>query len=164
MSTGSKSVDNVLGCMKRCEGRALLGLNFMISVSDILLLLLYEIPRLPKSIDYLMTLATILLSMSYFRNFHFLKSINIVSAKLEHSDRFCTKCDAYTDPSSHHCSICQKCIVGLDHHCVFLNVCIAKANCAYFLSYCLDAALLALGGSIFFSSHLIKMLVYNVYH
>jgi len=52
-----------------------------------------------------------------------------------HSVRFCTICDSFKPPRSHHCNECNRCLQRMDHHCYFLNTCIAYYNHKFFISF-----------------------------
>eukprot|EP01112_Ceratiomyxa_fruticulosa_P022324 TRINITY_DN8133_c0_g1_i1.p1 TRINITY_DN8133_c0_g1~~TRINITY_DN8133_c0_g1_i1.p1 ORF type:complete len:324 (-),score=32.69 TRINITY_DN8133_c0_g1_i1:91-1062(-) len=52
-----------------------------------------------------------------------------------HPVRFCTVCDSFKPPRSHHCNECNRCLQRMDHHCYFLNACIAYYNHKFFISF-----------------------------
>lgn len=43
--------------------------------------------------------------------------------------RFCSTCQAWCPPRSHHCSTCQRCVRRMDHHCVVTANCLLSFEC-----------------------------------
>ncbi|XP_002128530.2 putative palmitoyltransferase ZDHHC24 [Ciona intestinalis] len=55
--------------------------------------------------------------------------------------KFCSVCDRYCPPRTHHCEICKACILKRDHHCFFFCQCVGLRNQRYFIPYTLYVAL-----------------------
>ncbi|XP_004523184.1 palmitoyltransferase ZDHHC6 [Ceratitis capitata] len=55
--------------------------------------------------------------------------------------QYCTICEGYKAPRSHHCRKCNRCVKKMDHHCPWINHCVGWANHAYF-TYFLAFAIL----------------------
>ncbi|KAH9280844.1 Palmitoyltransferase ZDHHC6 [Echinococcus granulosus] len=53
--------------------------------------------------------------------------------------QFCTVCDGYKPPRSHHCHTCGRCVLKMDHHCPWINGCVGHLNHGYFLHFVLSA-------------------------
>lgn len=53
--------------------------------------------------------------------------------------QFCTVCNGYKAPRSHHCSKCGYCIKKMDHHCPWINCCVGHANHGYFTMFLISA-------------------------
>lgn len=51
--------------------------------------------------------------------------------------RYCSNCQVYKPPRSHHCSICNRCILKMDHHCPWVNNCVGHRNLAHFVRFLL---------------------------
>lgn len=49
--------------------------------------------------------------------------------------RFCSKCNQFKPPRSHHCSQCRRCILKMDHHCPWINNCVGYHNQAHFYRF-----------------------------
>lgn len=49
--------------------------------------------------------------------------------------RYCTTCDIYRGPRTHHCWICGNCVDQYDHHCPWTGTCIGAKNYHMFLGY-----------------------------
>ncbi|TGZ78056.1 zf-DHHC-domain-containing protein, partial [Ascodesmis nigricans] len=49
--------------------------------------------------------------------------------------RFCTPCNAFKPPRTHHCRVCSTCIPKMDHHCPWLSTCIGYSNHPHFLRF-----------------------------
>lgn len=45
---------------------------------------------------------------------------------------FCTRCNVFRPPRSHHCRTCGRCVRQFDHHCGVLGRCIAERNHRWF--------------------------------
>ena len=153
MKTQNDNIDNILSCMRRSEGKALLVINGALTLLTAYHILIIELPMLPSLFNYMLTAATLLLFMSYTRNFLLIKTASIYSPSFSQSTRFCTKCGNCSHPSSHHCSICQRCVIGMDHHCFFLELhrkeqfaifCLLFVGCNHHSSYWLYAGAIPL--------------------
>jgi palmitoyltransferase len=48
---------------------------------------------------------------------------------------YCTKCDRYKPPRSHHCRRCEKCVLKMDHHCYWIGNCVGHKNHKFFLQF-----------------------------
>lgn len=53
------------------------------------------------------------------------------SAKLS----FCSKCDLYRPPRTHHCSVCDRCVLRMDHHCPWVANCVGLRNHRHFMQF-----------------------------
>ncbi|XP_014262297.1 palmitoyltransferase ZDHHC6 isoform X2 [Cimex lectularius] len=42
--------------------------------------------------------------------------------------QFCTSCQGYKAPRSHHCRKCGRCVMKMDHHCPWINNCVGHGN------------------------------------
>ncbi|XP_017071778.2 palmitoyltransferase ZDHHC6 [Drosophila eugracilis] len=87
--------------------------------------------------------------------YHFLKSLMVGPGYLPvkwYPERikdteflqFCTRCDGYKAPRSHHCRRCDRCVMKMDHHCPWINNCVGWSNQAsyiYFLLFFLSASI-----------------------
>eukprot|EP01135_Chromosphaera_perkinsii_P002071 Nk52_evm5s217 gene=Nk52_evmTU5s217 len=49
--------------------------------------------------------------------------------------QWCTKCQAYKAPRSHHCAKCGFCVLKLDHHCPWINSCVGHYNHKQFIQF-----------------------------
>ncbi|KAK8807411.1 hypothetical protein WA158_004170 [Blastocystis sp. Blastoise] len=47
--------------------------------------------------------------------------------------RYCSLCNVYMPPRSHHCRLCNTCILKFDHHCPWMSTCIGLRNKQSFL-------------------------------
>lgn len=54
--------------------------------------------------------------------------------KMRYVPRWCTSCQCWKPPRSHHCGICDKCTLRMDHHCPYMGNCVGFRNLGYFLS------------------------------
>ncbi|CAG9795361.1 unnamed protein product [Diatraea saccharalis] len=55
--------------------------------------------------------------------------------------QFCTICNSYKAPRSHHCKKCGHCILKMDHHCPWINCCVGQANHCYFTTFLICAVI-----------------------
>lgn len=69
--------------------------------------------------------------------------------------QFCSCCNGYKAPRSHHCRKCNRCVLKMDHHCPWINTCCGYKNHCNF-TYFLFASVL---GSI----HSLILLVMGLY-
>jgi len=51
-----------------------------------------------------------------------------------YTPRWCTSCQCWKPPRTHHCGICDRCTLRMDHHCPFMGNCIGLYNLGHFLS------------------------------
>lgn len=51
--------------------------------------------------------------------------------------KFCTTCNTFRLPRSHHCRECNRCVRRLDHHCPWVRNCIGKLNHGFFVIFLL---------------------------
>ncbi|XP_033230999.1 palmitoyltransferase ZDHHC6 [Belonocnema kinseyi] len=58
--------------------------------------------------------------------------------------QFCTVCQGYKAPRSHHCRSCGRCVMKMDHHCPWINNCVGHLNHGYFTAFLASAV----GGSL----------------
>lgn len=49
--------------------------------------------------------------------------------------QYCTICEGYKVPRSHHCRKCQRCVMKMDHHCPWINNCLGHFNHANFTAF-----------------------------
>jgi len=69
---------------------------------------------------------------------------------------FCSQCQSFKPPLSHHCRICNRCVSRMDHHCPWMNNCIGAGNFKHFILFlvytwlCNALALILLGWNYFF--------------
>lgn len=69
---------------------------------------------------------------------------------------FCSQCQSFKPPFSHHCRICNRCVSRMDHHCPWMNNCIGVGNFKHFILFlvytwlCNAMALTLLGWNYFF--------------
>uniref|UniRef100_A0A8D8JJQ5 Palmitoyltransferase n=1 Tax=Culex pipiens TaxID=7175 RepID=A0A8D8JJQ5_CULPI len=73
--------------------------------------------------------------------------------------QFCSSCEGFKAPRSHHCRKCDRCVIKMDHHCPWINHCVGWGNHAYFTSFlafavagCLHATVI-LFGSLYAGLH-----------
>jgi len=69
--------------------------------------------------------------------------------------QFCSQCNGYKVPRSHHCRKCDRCVLKMDHHCPWINTCCGYRNHCFFTLFLLSAVL----GSI----HSITLLSIGLY-
>ncbi|CAG5052586.1 unnamed protein product [Parnassius apollo] len=65
--------------------------------------------------------------------------------------QFCSVCNGYKAPRSHHCRKCGYCVKKMDHHCPWINSCVGHANHGYFTLFLISAVLGCLHASIVLS-------------
>lgn len=69
---------------------------------------------------------------------------------------FCSQCQSFKPPFSHHCRICNRCVSRMDHHCPWMNNCVGAGNFKHFILFlvytwmCNAMALTLLGWNYFF--------------
>jgi hypothetical protein len=73
--------------------------------------------------------------------------------------RYCSICQHYKPPRTHHCKICNRCVLKMDHHCPWLNNCIGFFNQKYYLLFLLYFVLHSIFASIIFGTW-----IYEIYH
>ncbi|KAI5950038.1 PFA4 [Candida margitis] len=49
--------------------------------------------------------------------------------------RYCTKCQSYKPPRTHHCSKCKTCVMAMDHHCPWTLNCVGANNLPQFMRF-----------------------------
>jgi hypothetical protein len=49
--------------------------------------------------------------------------------------RYCTTCELYRGPRTHHCAFCNSCVDQMDHHCQWTGTCIGARNYHKFLYF-----------------------------
>lgn len=78
--------------------------------------------------------------------------------KKDGGHRYCSKCQAFKPPRSHHCRVCQRCVLRMDHHCPYTSNCVGHSNYRAFLVFLLysNAALIHCLGLII--AHFIHVL------
>lgn len=62
--------------------------------------------------------------------------------------QYCSVCEGYKAPRSHHCRKCNRCVKKMDHHCPWINNCVGWANHAYFTSFLAFAVIGSIQASI----------------
>jgi len=69
---------------------------------------------------------------------------------------WCSQCQTFKPPASHHCRTCNRCISRMDHHCPWMNNCVGAANLKHFILFllytwiCSTLAMYLLGWNHFF--------------
>ncbi|XP_011498934.1 PREDICTED: palmitoyltransferase ZDHHC6-like [Ceratosolen solmsi marchali] len=53
--------------------------------------------------------------------------------------QFCSVCQGYKAPRSHHCRKCNRCVLKMDHHCPWINTCVGHNNHGYFTAFLASA-------------------------
>jgi hypothetical protein len=49
--------------------------------------------------------------------------------------RYCSKCQEFKPPRSHHCSECRMCTLKMDHHCPWVDNCVGQGNHKTFILF-----------------------------
>lgn len=63
------------------------------------------------------------------------------TAKTQEKLKWCTHCNTFKPPRTHHCRTCQRCVLKMDHHCMFVNNCVGKRNHMHFFLLIFNIAL-----------------------
>ncbi|XP_024938248.1 palmitoyltransferase ZDHHC6 isoform X2 [Cephus cinctus] len=53
--------------------------------------------------------------------------------------QYCTVCQGYKAPRSHHCRKCGRCVLKMDHHCPWVNNCVGHRNHGHFTAFLANA-------------------------
>ncbi|XP_012286618.1 palmitoyltransferase ZDHHC6 isoform X2 [Orussus abietinus] len=53
--------------------------------------------------------------------------------------QYCTVCEGYKAPRSHHCRKCGRCVLKMDHHCPWINNCVGHYNHGHFTAFLASA-------------------------
>ncbi|KAG7212991.1 hypothetical protein KM043_002330 [Ampulex compressa] len=53
--------------------------------------------------------------------------------------QYCTVCEGYKAPRSHHCRKCGRCVMKMDHHCPWINNCVGHYNHGHFAAFLASA-------------------------
>ncbi|XP_043497730.1 palmitoyltransferase ZDHHC6 isoform X2 [Polistes fuscatus] len=53
--------------------------------------------------------------------------------------QYCTVCQGYKAPRSHHCRKCGLCVMKMDHHCPWINNCVGHHNHGHFTAFLASA-------------------------
>lgn len=53
--------------------------------------------------------------------------------------QYCTICQGYKAPRSHHCRKCNRCVMKMDHHCPWINNCVGHLNHGHFTAFLASA-------------------------
>lgn len=53
--------------------------------------------------------------------------------------QYCTMCEGYKAPRSHHCRKCDRCVMKMDHHCPWINNCVGHNNHGHFTTFLASA-------------------------
>ncbi|KAL6045110.1 Palmitoyltransferase [Balamuthia mandrillaris] len=72
--------------------------------------------------------------------------------------RWCTKCEEFKPPRSHHCSDCKACTLKMDHHCPWVGNCVGHYNHKYFFNFLVFATLAMSYSLLLFGSRLFSLL------
>jgi len=62
--------------------------------------------------------------------------------------QYCTFCEGFKAPRSHHCQRCQRCVIKMDHHCPWINNCCGWSNQMYFICFLGFAVIGSLQGAV----------------
>ncbi|KHN83617.1 Palmitoyltransferase ZDHHC6 [Toxocara canis] len=73
------------------------------------------------------------------------------SKEFEPHLQFCSICDGYKVPRSHHCTRCGRCVLKMDHHCPWINNCVGHRNHAYFVRFLAAAVAGCIHGALIIS-------------
>lgn len=49
--------------------------------------------------------------------------------------QYCSLCEGYKSPRSHHCRKCDRCVIKMDHHCPWINTCCGHFNHGNFVLF-----------------------------
>jgi len=70
--------------------------------------------------------------------------------------QFCSQCEGFKAPRSHHCRRCNRCVMKMDHHCPWINTCVGHYNHGHFVAFLASAvcgcfmATISLGLSLYY--------------
>lgn len=53
--------------------------------------------------------------------------------------QYCSVCQGYKAPRSHHCRKCGRCVMKMDHHCPWINTCVGHYNHGHFTAFLASA-------------------------
>lgn len=53
--------------------------------------------------------------------------------------QYCSVCEGYKAPRSHHCKKCGRCVMKMDHHCPWINNCVGHHNHCHFTAFLASA-------------------------
>uniref|UniRef100_A0A1I8A7T4 Palmitoyltransferase n=1 Tax=Steinernema glaseri TaxID=37863 RepID=A0A1I8A7T4_9BILA len=70
--------------------------------------------------------------------------------------QFCSVCNGYKAPRSHHCSKCGRCNLKMDHHCPWINNCVGHRNHSAFCKFLIFAIIGCIQASY--------IIFYTIYH
>jgi palmitoyltransferase ZDHHC9/14/18 len=79
------------------------------------------------------------------------KSMKKNGLAMEVPTKYCTTCQIWRPPRTHHCRQCDCCVEAHDHHCIWLNNCVGRRNYKYFFTFIWCGALIGfflLGASL----------------
>ena len=104
--------------------------------------------------DLLSFLLCVLVQANSPKNIHLDVEFKASEAAKErvHAD-FCTKCDSWKPPRTHHCRYCRRCVLMYDHHCSWVGNCIGHGNLHFFTQYLLYTSVGAFYSLALFSYH-----------
>ncbi|XP_055325007.1 palmitoyltransferase ZDHHC6 [Sitodiplosis mosellana] len=77
--------------------------------------------------------------------------------------QYCSVCEGYKAPRSHHCRKCERCVMKMDHHCPWLNTCVGWNNHAYFTSFLAFSVLGCIQSTIILSASIYRGIHYSWY-
>ncbi|KAF8336733.1 DHHC palmitoyltransferase-domain-containing protein [Amanita rubescens] len=65
----------------------------------------------------------------------------LLNIESEEKLRYCSICEKYKPPRTHHCATCDRCVLRMDHHCLWLNCCVGYFNYGHYTRFFLYANL-----------------------
>merc|ERR1712187_836931 len=54
------------------------------------------------------------------------------SSRILYAPNYCSKCQHWKPPRTHHCGMCGRCVLRMEHHCPFTGNCIGFRNHGHF--------------------------------
>lgn len=62
-----------------------------------------------------------------------------IKSSAEAQLQWCSACQGYKAPRSHHCRRCGRCVLKMDHHCPWINTCVGHRNHGHFTAFLASA-------------------------